>query len=258
MRPKAYLFDLDGTLYLGSEPIPGAAETLTALRNGGAAIRFLTNNSGATAEGTACKLVGMGIGAEAGEVITSGMAAAAYLSRKGWKDLFVIGEPGLVEVLQQRGFNVANADPQGRVAPMELAQVDAVVCGICRSFTYGLLSAGLQAILSGAAFVATNPDATYPMEGGRLEPGAGSLVAALRTCSGVEPFVAGKPGPDMVELALADLGMRADEALLVGDRLDTDIAAANAAGVLSVLVLTGVTAEAPAGVRFVNRLDELL
>lgn len=258
MRLRAYLFDLDGTLYRGSEAIPDAAETLGTLREGGAAIRFLTNNSGATPAGIAQKLGGMGIQATPGEVVTSGMAAAAYLASRAWYELFVIGEPGLVEVLRERGFSVVNADPEGRVFALEPAPCQAVVSGICRSFTYDLLSSGLQAILAGAAFVATNPDATYPMEGGRLEPGAGSLVAALRSCSGVKPYVAGKPSPDMVRLALADCGVPAEEALLVGDRVDTDIAAADAAGCRAALVLTGVTLTPPSGVAAIKNLAELL
>lgn len=257
MRPRAYLFDLDGTLYLGSQVIPGAAEVLSRLREEGATIRFLTNNSGTTPEATAAKLSGMGIEAERDEVLTSGMAAAAHAVRGGVQTVFAIGEPGLVSVLRENELKVVNADVEGRVQPVE-GRVDAVVCGICRMFTYELLSSGLQAILSGAQFIATNPDATYPMEGGRLEPGAGSLVAALRTCSGIEPYVAGKPSPDMVFLALETCGVGPEEALLVGDRVDTDLAAAEAAGCPGVLVLTGVTHEVPAGVRSIETLAELL
>lgn len=258
MRTRAYLFDLDGTLYLGSEAVHGAPEVLSELRKRGAAIRFLTNNSGATPAGTAAKLAGMGFEASPDEVFTSGMAAADYAERIGNRNLFVIGEPGLVSVLQDRGFGVVNAGEDGLVFPLERAEADAVVCGICRHFTYALLNTGLQAILGGAAFIATNPDATYPMEGGRLEPGAGSLVAALKTCSGVEPYVAGKPSPDMVRLALASCGVPASEGLMVGDRVDTDISAGEAAGCPSVLVLTGVTREAPPGLRSIATLAELL
>jgi 4-nitrophenyl phosphatase len=200
----------------------------------------------------------MGIEAYPSEVVTSGMAAASYLVREGLTELFVIGEPGLVEVLREKGLQVANASEDGQVEPLEGRAFDALVCGICRIFSYRLLSAGLQAIRADTRFVATNPDATYPMEGGRLEPGAGSLVAALRTCSGVEPYVAGKPSPEMVELALKSCGAAAKDALVIGDRTDTDLVAGVAAGCPTVLVLTGVTDSAPAGVPAINDLRGLL
>lgn len=257
MGPRAYLFDLDGTVYLGTAPIPGAPEVLARLRERGAAVRFLTNNSGATPASTASKLTAMGIVAGPEEVFTSGMAAAALANSLGARRVFAIGEPGLIEVLRGRGLDVVNANADGRVFALEPALCEAVVCGICRHFSYDLLNAALQAVLGGATFVATNPDATYPTTGGRLEPGAGSLVAALQTCAGVTPMVAGKPSPHMVRLALESCGVSPAEALVVGDRLDTDKAAADAAGCPFVLVLTGVTASAPAGIRAAATLSEL-
>jgi 4-nitrophenyl phosphatase len=257
MRYKAYLFDLDGTLYRGDHPFPHAAETLAKLRQNGSAIRFLTNNSGTTTQAVATKLVRMGIEAEQGEVLTSGMAAAAHLVRENLRKLFVIGEPGLVEVLREQHLEVANADPEGYVKPKEGDSYDAVVCGICRGFTYWLMNAAFQAIRAGAQFVATNPDPTYPMENGRLEPGAGTLVSAVQTCSGVRPYMAGKPQPDMVLLALDSCGVKAADALVVGDRIDTDIEAAKAAGCPSALVLGGVTEEAE-GIVAIHDLRELL
>lgn len=255
---KAYLFDLDGTVYRGSEPIPNAAETLTEIRKRGACIRFLTNNSGADPEVIAQKLRGMGIEAHPEEVVTSGMAAARYLTKQSRNRLFVIGEPGLVRTLRKHSFEVANAGNDEIVRPEKNGPYDAVVCGICRSFTYDLLNAALQAIRSGAEFVATNADATYPIEGGREQPGSGALVAALQTCSGIEPHVCGKPKPDMILMALESCRVKQEEALLVGDRIDTDIAAANAAGVHSVLVMTGVSTFAEEGIHRIRDLSELL
>jgi 4-nitrophenyl phosphatase len=153
---------------------------------------------------------------------------------------------------------VANAGDDGVVGCGATGTVDAVVCGICRSFTYALLDASLQQLLSGAGFIATNPDATYPLEGGRLQPGAGSLVAALKTCAGRAPTVAGKPAPRMVEMALRTLGVRPQRALVVGDRPDTDLAAGQAAGCDAVLVLTGVTRNAPTDQSAIEDLRGLL
>ena len=152
----------------------------------------------------------------------------------------------------------ANAGDDGVVRAEENGQYDAVVCGICRSFSYGLLNTALQAIRNGAEFVATNTDATYPVENGREEPGAGALAAALQTCSGVEPYVCGKPRPDMILMALESCEVGLEEALVVGDRLDTDMAAANAAGVTSRLVLTGVSGSDQGAPRSLKNLKELL
>lgn len=273
---KAYLFDLDGTIYRGNEQTPHAAETLTELRKRGALMRFLTNNSGADPDPICEKLKRMGIEAHPEEVVTSGMAAAAFLQgqalkrasdtaqkgainvRRAYGRLFVIGEPGLVRILRKNGLEVANADTDELVRPDENGPYDAVVCGICRSFTYDLLNAALQAIRGGAEFVATNADATYPIECGKEQPGAGAIVAALQTCSGVEPRICGKPQPDMVFMALESCGANRAKALLVGDRMDTDIAAAKAAGVQSVLVMTGVSKFAPEGIETIQDLSELL
>ncbi len=257
-RYRVYLFDLDGTLYRGSEAVPYAAETLATLRNDGAALRFLTNNSGATPVGVSEKLNAMGIEAHPAEVATSGMAAATFLRSQGLDNLFVIGEPGLIHVLREAELTVLNMGSDGRVCPHPPESAQAVVCGICRTFTYALLDAALQQIRGGAHFIATNPDATYPMEGGRLQPGAGSLVAAVQTCSGVTPRLVGKPAPAMVHLALESTGLGVDDAVLVGDRVDTDLGAAEAAGCHAVLVLTGVTEEAPPGRTAIADLRGLL
>jgi 4-nitrophenyl phosphatase len=257
MGYRAYLFDLDGTLYRGEQPMLHAAETLAGLRSRGAHLRFLTNNSGITPEQVTAKLVRLGMECGPNEAVTSGMAAARRLIETSMR-IFAIGEPGLVEVLRQNGLTVLNAGEDGRVRPDEGPPADAVCCGICRFFDYALLNAGLQALLAGADFIATNPDPTYPKENGRLEPGAGSLVAALAAAAGVQPYVAGKPRPDMVRMALESCGIAPEEALVVGDRPDTDLAAAEAAGCPSVLVLTGVAQEPPQGVRALRDLRELL
>jgi HAD superfamily hydrolase (TIGR01450 family) len=120
------------------------------------------------------------------------------------------------------------------------------------------MSTAMQRIRGGQRFVATNSDSTYPMEGGRLIPGAGSIVAAIRTCSEQEPFVVGKPNPYMVTMALEGAGVRPSEALVVGDRLDTDIASGIAAGCPTHLVLTGVAHSAPEGQSFSPDLKGLL
>lgn len=246
-RYPLYIFDLDGTLYRGDQALPAAAETLSLLRREGSAIRFLTNNSSQTPKAQADKLNRMGIEAKPEEVLTSGVGAGDYLVREGLSRAFVVGEPGLIEVLAGKGIHSAAEEEES----------DAVLVGICRSFTYDLLNGAMQRILAGSRFVATNTDASYPLEGGRLIPGAGAVVASVRTCTGIEPVVVGKPNPFLVQLVLEETGVSAADALVVGDRYETDIVAGLEAGCDTLLVLTGVTAEAPPGQPFAESLAKL-
>ena len=231
-----YVFDLDGTLYRGSEVVPGAVETLTRLRGQGSLVRFFTNNSTLTQEQYETKLRAMGFEAHASEVASSATGAARYLSSEyGSARFFLVGQPGLRETLTSVGHREVTAG--------ELAQV--VVCGLCRSFDYRLLDAAMQQVRGGAEFVATNLDATFPVEGGRFQPGAGSLAAALATCTGQGPKLIGKPEPAILLDLLAETGVPPGETLVVGDRLDTDIECGRRAGCQVHLVLSGVAEAAP-------------
>lgn len=236
MDYELYIFDLDGTLYRGIEAIPGARETVAELRCRGAKIAFITNNSGTALGAIRDRLRGMDFEAEDREIVSSGLGAVAVLKSSGARTAFVVGEPGLRSTLLDGGVEV-----------VEDGQVDAVVVGICRSFDYALLDAAMDKLASGAEFVATNRDATYPIEEGREQPGAGAMVAALEACSGRSPFVVGKPNPLLIQMSLRNAGVSAERALVVGDRYETDIAAGIAAGCATWLVLTGVTTAAPAG-----------
>jgi len=238
MSAKLVILDLDGTLFRGSEPTPYAAETVSELRRRGSIVRFLTNNSSQTQSALAEKLTKMGIAAVPEEVVYSSMGAAKLLVDRGQRSAFVVGEAGLEAALSARGITLTGDRP------------DAVVVGICRSFTYDWLDRALQCLNQGALFVATNRDATYPLEGGRVQPGAGAIVAAIATCSGKEPIVVGKPEPTLVFQILEETGIAPDDALMVGDRMDTDIEAGLRAGVPTHLVLCGVTKIAPEGQRW--------
>ena len=236
MHYRGYLFDLDGTLFRGNEPIPGAVEKVRELHDRGAVVRYVTNNSTQTREHFVAKLQGMGFPCAPSEVVSSGIGTGRYLVEEKLATAYVVGEPGLVATLEEFGVTVSDAP-----------NPEAVVVGLCRTFTYDLMREAMTRIRAGARFVATNPDATYPMEGGKLIPGAGSIVAAVRACSQVEPFVIGKPKPFLIELALHDAGLSPRETLVVGDRLDTDIESGIAAQCDTFLVLTGVETEIPAG-----------
>ena len=247
--PRAYLFDLDGTLFRGETPIPGAVEALQRLRAAGAAIRYLTNNSTLTRAQFVTKLERMGFQATVPEVISSGWGAALWSARANAQIVFIVGEPGLVQTFRDEGRTVVNATPEG-VVGTDGPEAEIVVVGLHRTFTYAILAEAMRRIRAGAKFVATNPDTTYPMEGDHLVPGAGSIVAAVASCSQTEPFVIGKPSPYLIELALSELGIPPSEALVVGDRLDTDIEAGRQAGCPTHLVLTGVETQAPEGQRW--------
>lgn len=255
-RFRLVVFDLDGTLYRGAEPVPHAVAAVLRLRDEGVLVRYATNNSAATREGTADKLCAMGYPAAPAEVYGSSHAAAALLGERGLRSAFLVGEPGCIGNLRASDVSVINA-PEGRATPESDDVADAVVVGICRTFTYTLLDSALQQLLLGAELVATNRDATYPLEAGRLQPGAGSLVAAIEAASGKPAQVAGKPERWMMEAILRDAGVRPEQTLVVGDREDTDIVFGKRNGCATAMVLTGVGTRETAADYVLSDLSEL-
>lgn len=253
---RAYVFDLDGTLFRGDEVLPYAVDTLATLRKRGAKIRYLTNNSSQTRAFYRDKLRRLGFEAELDEIHSSATGTASYIVGRGLRTVFVLGMKGLMTTLGEKGLKVVNEGPNGALA--DGAQAEAVAVGISLDLTYALLNGAMQQIHGGAEFVATNPDRTFPLEGGRLTPGAGSMVAAVQACTGVDPFVVGKPNPFLVELALREAGVPASEALAVGDRMDTDVESGRRAGCDTHLVLTGVDKVAPPGQSWSEDLRALL
>jgi len=240
-----YVFDLDGVLYLGDTAIPYAAEAVRRLTAQGKAVYFLTNNSGRTRADYQEKLAHVnGLDIAEAQIFTSAYATALFLKAAGatGRTAFVIGEAGLASELANVGglkaVRVADSVP--------FAEIDYVVVGIDRQFTYDKLRFAHAAITRGhAEFVATNRDSTFPMEVGEI-PGGGSLVAALATAAGREPLTIGKPETHAYEAILQTAHVAAAQSVMVGDRLDTDIAVGNRAGAKTVLVLTGVTSAAQA------------
>ncbi len=234
---SAYVFDLDGVIWRGSEPVEGAAEAVRRLREAGKRVLYCTNNSSKTQQSYAERLREMGLELEDEDVLTSSWATAVYLSAQftGPYSAFVLGGEGIVSALQKGGARI--------VAEHDIdddTRVDVVVVGMDKAFNYERLRLAQQLILRGAQFVATNRDATYPVENGVL-PGSGAMVAAIESASGTTPVVIGKPRPAMLELAMERFGIKATDAAMVGDRLDTDIAAGRNAGMLALFVATGVT-----------------
>ncbi|MGN6606597.1 MAG: HAD-IIA family hydrolase [Jatrophihabitans sp.] len=235
-RYDVALLDLDGVVYVGPDAVPTAPDALTAARAAGMRLGFVTNNAARPPQAVAEHLSRLGIRAAADEVVTSAQAAAHHLADQlpAGARVLVVGTTGLWEALRERGLTpVGTAD----------GEVAAVVQGYSPDLDWKQLAEGSVAIRRGVPWVATNLDATVPSPRGPL-PGNGSLVAALRHATGVTPTATGKPDPTMHREMVTRT--RAEHPLVVGDRLDTDIAGAAAVGCASLLVLTGVTSAAGA------------
>ena len=231
------VMDMDGVLYRGDHPLPGAVDTLNALWTRGVRVAFLTNNASRHREELAARLSRLGFACATGDVWGSAYIAALYLSRHAPDArVFLVGTAGMRREMEEAGI---------AVVPTHEGATH-VVAGLDMTITYEKLSHAHYAICNGAAFIATNLDATFPDGPTTTTPGGGALVAALTTSTGVTPLVMGKPEPAGLSLIAASWGVSAGDMAVVGDRLDTDIAAANAFGCLSVLVLTGVSTRAEA------------
>lgn len=228
-RYDALLLDLDGVLFRGEETVPGGPETLEALRADGHRLAFVTNNSARTPEQVADKLAGHGYAAGPHEVVTSALATAELLADRGVAEAYVVGEDGIRGALADAGIRVLDGEPDA--APV-------VVVGWDREVTYAKLRVASLLVERGARLVATNGDRSYPAPDG-FWPGAGALLAAITTTTGAQAEVVGKPNAPLYLTALRRVG--GDRPLVVGDRLETDIAGAVALGWDSLLVLSGAT-----------------
>ena len=230
-RYDVALLDLDGVVYLGRQAVDGVPAALAAARASGMRLAFVTNNAARPPAAVASHLTELGIAANADEVTTSAQAAAHYLAERlaPGAHVLVVGTTGLIEALLERGLRPVERDH---------ADVAAVVQGFSPDLSWRQLAEGCLAIDRGVPWIATNLDPTVPSPRGRL-PGNGSLVAALRRATGATPIATGKPDPTMHRESVERSGAR--RPLVVGDRLDTDVAGANAVGCASLLVLSGVT-----------------
>jgi HAD superfamily hydrolase (TIGR01450 family) len=226
------LVDLDGVVYVGDHAVPHAVEALGAARRAGARPVFVTNNASRTPQEVSAHLQRLGVPAAPDEVVTASQAGARLLQERleAGAKVLAVGGPGVPAALREAGLTPVTSADEDPAAVMQ---------GFGADVGWQQLTEVAFAVRAGALWVATNTDATLPTPRGPA-PGNGSLVAAVRTATGREPVVAGKPEPALFELAAR--GSRA--ALVVGDRLDTDIAAANRAGLPSLLVLTGVSGPA--------------
>lgn len=230
-RYDAALVDLDGVVYVGPTAVPGAAETLAAARAEALRVVFVTNNASRTPSSVTAHLAELGIPAEPADVVTAAQAAAALLRDRlpAGSAVLVTGAPALLGAVAEAGFrSVSSADDRPA----------AVVSGYDNTLNYERLAEATLAVRAGALWVAANLDATIPSPRGLL-PGNGALVAAVSVATGRRPISAGKPERRLYDEAVRRTG--SERPLVVGDRLDTDIAGAVAAGIDSLVVLSGVT-----------------
>jgi glycerol-1-phosphatase len=224
----AFLFDLDGVLYRGSDGVPGAPDAVARLRAAGKRVAFVTNNAARTPAAVAAHLTGLGIRASAEEVETSAMVMAAQLAVRGVSEAFVVGEEGILHALQAVGIAIADPDAE---------RSEVVVVGLDRRADYDKLRRASLLVQRGALLVATNTDPSYPAGDGNW-PGAGALLAAIEVTTGARAEAFGKPETPIMLAALERAG--SGTPLVIGDRLETDIAAAASLGWDSLLVLTGI------------------
>jgi len=229
---RGWLFDLDGTVYLGEALIPGAADTIAALRAAGRRVAFLSNKPLYTREDYADKLTRLGVPTRPDEVVSSSIVLARHLRRlDAGAPVFVIGEPPLIGELRAHGFEV-RAD----------ADVRWVVIAFDRTFDYAKLNTALQAVRRhDARLIATNPDRTCPTAEGEIPDCAGMMAAVEAVTGKTVEVVVGKPSPIILEVALQTLGVEARDCVMVGDRIETDIVMGKRLGLATVLVLSGIT-----------------
>ncbi|MFV0429469.1 MAG: HAD-IIA family hydrolase [Arachnia sp.] len=257
---EAYLFDLDGTIYLGDEVLDSVPQTLARIRDRGVPVRFLSNNPTKSPAEYLSKLTRLGLHAEPAELVNTLVTTTDWLRKhRGQAKVFPIGEEPLHRALHEAGI-ATSQNPE---------DIDIVLASYDRGFDYSKLQIAFDALWfhKRATLMSTNPDRYCPLPGGRGEPDAASIVAAIEASTGVKcQRTFGKPSRLMLEVVMGDLGVALDRAVMVGDRLSTDVAMGRRAGMDAALVLTGdsrvvdidavVAAERPTWV--LDRLIDLL
>ncbi len=245
---KALILDMDGVLWRGPQPLGDLGRLFAEVERLGLRYVFVTNNATRSVAQYAARLRGLGVPADEKHILNAAQAAVHLLQEAlpQGAAVYVVGEAALQATLAAAGFRIANkgageeASEEARAEKGRLPDAQAVVVALSRACTYDQLRTATLLVRRGALFVGTNPDRTFPAPEG-LVPGAGALIAALEAATDQPARIAGKPQPLLFRLALQRLGARPEETLVVGDRLETDIAGGQAAGCRTALVLSGVT-----------------
>ncbi|MCX7795316.1 MAG: HAD-IIA family hydrolase [bacterium] len=233
---KLVILDIDGVVIKGRTPILGAIEGIRLLKENNVKVVYLTNNSTRPRKRIAELLVSIGIEVSISDIFTSSYLTALYLDKEANKGdrIFIIGEEGIVLELEEMGFQNlfwSNYEPP----------IDYVIVGMDKHFNFQKLTYAQQAIFSGAKFIATNTDPTFPIENG-LIPGGGSIVKAVEVAAKKQPIIIGKPEIVGLRLILSKFNiLEPKEVLLIGDRIETDLVAGKKLGCKTGIVLSGVT-----------------
>jgi 4-nitrophenyl phosphatase len=236
---KALILDMDGVIWKADAPIGDLSAIFKRIRERGLKFVFATNNGTKTPEDYQKKLRELGVEVGAAQVVTSALGIAFLMAQKhprGTK-IFMIGEDGIRTALEGQGFEIVSVEN----AP----EAEAVVMGIDRGVNFQKMMEATLLVRAGRPFYTTNTDRTFPTPRGEI-PGSGAWLSVVTTATGIQPIVAGKPFPYLMELSLERLGTSREETLVVGDRLETDIAAGQAVGCPTAMVLSGVSTQAEA------------
>lgn len=229
LNRKGFLCDMDGVVYHGNMLLPGVKEFVQWLYDTQKAFMFLTNSSAKSAKELQQKLARMGLEVDESHFYTSAMATASFISAQSpHSRAFVIGEAGLIGALYEAGITIDDVDP------------DYVIVGETSTYNYESICKAVALINRGARLIGTNPDITGPVEGG-IVPACGALVAPIELATGKNAYFIGKPNSLIMRTAVKRLGVHSSEAVMIGDRMDTDVVAGIEGGLLTALVLSGVT-----------------
>ena len=230
---KGFICDMDGVIYHGNRILPGVTEFVNWLYEENKKFLFLTNNSGKTPVELSHKLKNMGLVVDESHFYTSALATAKFLSHQSPNcKVYVIGEPGLYSALYNEGITISETDP------------DYVVVGEVFNYNYESLCKAVNFVRNGAKLIGTNSDVTGPADNGMIFPACRALVSPIEMATGKSAYFVGKPNPLMMRTGLNMLGVHSNEAVMIGDRMDTDIIAGIESGLDTVLVLSGVTTRA--------------
>ncbi|HEX2971365.1 MAG TPA: HAD-IIA family hydrolase [Tepidisphaeraceae bacterium] len=231
-KKNGFIIDMDGVIYHGNHLLNGASQFVAWLQAQKKRFLFLTNSSERSPRELAQKLERLGIEVSEEHFYTSALATASFLATQcPGGSAYVIGDTGLTNALYSAGFSMNDVNP------------DYVVVGETRAYTYDRITLAIRLVLNGAKLIGTNPDATGPSENGLL-PATGALMLPIELATGAKAYYVGKPNPLMMRHALKQLACQREESIIIGDRMDTDIVAGIESGIETVLVLSGVTAEA--------------
>jgi NagD protein len=228
-KKEGFIIDMDGVIYHGNKILPGVIEFLAWLENTGKKYLFLTNSSERTPKELQEKLKRLGITVGEDHFYTSGLATASFLaSQKPDGSAYIIGDAGLIHALYSVGYTVNNVNP------------DYVVVGETHSYNFEKIELAVNLVIRGAKLIGTNPDVSGPIEVG-ITPSTKALIAPIEIATGKKAYYVGKPNPLMMRIALKRLGVKRENAIVIGDRMDTDIICGLESEIDTLLVLSGIT-----------------